>query len=223
MVHTIFGKSPGRTGVTLLSGSGQALRTAMSKMKHPGKFRIVGGSHGHLFGSRGVNHQPAPCHIASRYSLPSYPNATRGWHPGYLSRGWSRTTLLCSPAGSKTVVTGHRGLLRQHRLARSVPGVATSKCPETLVQLIESFYMGARRIFQMNGACSRQWHDCNMGIAQDCPLSPMLASVVTHCWITFILASPARWCRVHRRPVSLAGCGWLQAEGDNGLGKIRHL
>ena len=43
MVHRIFSKSPGRTGVALLSGSGQALRAAMSKMKHPGKFRIVGG------------------------------------------------------------------------------------------------------------------------------------------------------------------------------------
>ena len=71
------------------------------------------------------------------------------------------------------------------------------RCPEALVQLIESFYKDARRLFQVNGACSRRRHVCKTGIAQGCPLSPLLASVITHCWIIFVLASPD--CR-HGRP-----------------------
>ena len=61
--------------------------------------------------------------------------------------------------------------------------------PQEISDLLGHFYQGAQRIFCMSQALSGRWGEISMGIAQGCPLSPMLASAIGHIWCSWIRSS----------------------------------
>ena len=58
--------------------------------------------------------------------------------------------------------------------------------PPELLRVLEDFYSGARRVFSLAGAMSPSWATVNCGIAQGCPLSPVLAAALSHIWAAFV-------------------------------------
>ncbi|CAE7531982.1 unnamed protein product, partial [Symbiodinium microadriaticum] len=260
MVHTILRQVPRPDwGDISFRFSGQALRAAMSKMKHKAAgadtwrpcdllllperwYDMAAKLWERVMALRTVPHRwreatvtllrkpggktrpitllPAIWRAGTRCLLAQLRPWCNSWRsprvagiPGTSVAGGLGQLYSALQRGAKTVVTMDiEAFYDSIGLPTLCQALRHLKCPEALIQIIESFYKGARRIFQMNGACSRQWYDCNMGLAQGCPLSPVLASVITHCWITFVLASPE--CR------HLDGLGyiddrslWLGADG----------
>ncbi|OLP80382.1 hypothetical protein AK812_SmicGene39225 [Symbiodinium microadriaticum] len=61
--------------------------------------------------------------------------------------------------------------------------------PVQLAPLLESFYSGAYRYFCFEGSFDPEYHVVHSGIAQGCPLSPIAAAAVSHCWSEYIKAS----------------------------------
>ena len=64
--------------------------------------------------------------------------------------------------------------------------------PLEISDLLGHFYQGAQRIFSMSQAISGRWREISMGIAQGCPLSPMLASAIGHIWCSWIRSAGPR-------------------------------
>ena len=56
------------------------------------------------------------------------------------------------------------------------------RAPSCLVRLIDNFYDKAERVFCLQGAFSATWQQVFAGIAQGCPLSPLLAGTFTYLW-----------------------------------------
>ena len=62
--------------------------------------------------------------------------------------------------------------------------------PVQLAPLLESFYSGAYRYFYcFEGSFDPECHVVHSGIAQGCPLSPIAAAALSHCWSEYIKAS----------------------------------
>ena len=61
--------------------------------------------------------------------------------------------------------------------------------PVQLAPLLESFYTGARRYFCFEGSFDPECHVVRSGLAQGCPLSPIAAAALSHCWSAYIKSS----------------------------------
>ena len=61
--------------------------------------------------------------------------------------------------------------------------------PVQLALLLESFYTGARRYFCFEGSFDPECHVVHSGLAQGCPLSPIAAAALSHCWSAYIKSS----------------------------------
>ncbi|CAE7264425.1 Pol [Symbiodinium sp. CCMP2456] len=61
--------------------------------------------------------------------------------------------------------------------------------PQDISDLLGNFYQGVQRIFCMSQALSGRWREISTGLAQGCPLSPILASAIGHIWCCWIKAS----------------------------------
>ncbi|CAE7891634.1 unnamed protein product, partial [Symbiodinium necroappetens] len=66
--------------------------------------------------------------------------------------------------------------------------------PVQLAPLMESFYSGAFRYFCFEGSFDPEYHVVHSGIAQGCPLSPIAAAALSHCWSEYIKASCNNIC-----------------------------
>ncbi|CAE7261538.1 unnamed protein product [Symbiodinium sp. KB8] len=66
--------------------------------------------------------------------------------------------------------------------------------PVQLAPLLESFYSGAFRYFCFEGSCDPEYHVVHSGIAQGCPLSPIAAAALSHCWSEYIKSSCNHIC-----------------------------
>ena len=54
--------------------------------------------------------------------------------------------------------------------------------PPAVLKLLADFYDGAERLFSLGGAMSSSWQTTSRGLAQGCPLSPLLAAALSHIW-----------------------------------------
>ena len=61
--------------------------------------------------------------------------------------------------------------------------------PVQLAPLLESFYSGAYRYFCFEESFDPECHVVHSGLAQGCPLSPVAAAALSHCWSAYIKAS----------------------------------
>ena len=66
--------------------------------------------------------------------------------------------------------------------------------PVQLAPLMESFYSGAFRYFCSEGSFDPEYHVVHSGIAQGCPLSPIAAAALSHCWSEYIKSSCNNIC-----------------------------
>ena len=66
--------------------------------------------------------------------------------------------------------------------------------PVQLAPLLESFYSGAFRYFCFEGSFDPEYHVVHSGIAQGCPLSPIAAAALSHCWSEYIKSSCNNIC-----------------------------
>ena len=69
--------------------------------------------------------------------------------------------------------------------------------PQAVVSVLLDFYAGAERVFSLSGAYTSQWAVIDRGLAQGCPLSPVLASALSHLWASYVASD--RWA---------SGSGW---------------
>ena len=60
--------------------------------------------------------------------------------------------------------------------------------PCGLCALVRGFYEGHRRVFSSTNVLGAEWHEIRCGLAQGCPLSPMLAGTVMWVWHEFVEA-----------------------------------
>ena len=71
--------------------------------------------------------------------------------------------------------------------------------PPSVMSVLLDFYAGAERVFTLAGAHTPEWAaiDCaiDCGLAQGCPLSPVLASALSHLWASYV-ASDGHPCGV---------------------------
>lgn len=63
------------------------------------------------------------------------------------------------------------------------------RAPERLVALFENYCTRSSRLFSLQGALGREWVKPERGLPQGCPLSPVIAAAVSHCWAAYLLAS----------------------------------
>ncbi|CAE7249901.1 unnamed protein product [Symbiodinium sp. CCMP2592] len=61
--------------------------------------------------------------------------------------------------------------------------------PMQLAPLLDSFYCQASRYFCFAGSYDEGCHVIKSGFAQGCPLSPIAAAALSHCWSAFLQAS----------------------------------
>ena len=64
-------------------------------------------------------------------------------------------------------------------------------CPGQLCQLVDSFYRDHRRVFGVDATMGTEWHVVRRGVAQGCPLSPVLTAAVMAIWSSVVEAGPA--------------------------------
>ena len=64
-------------------------------------------------------------------------------------------------------------------------------CPGQLCELVDSFYRDHRRVFSVDGMMGSEWHAVRRGVAQGCPLSPVLTAAVMAIWSSVVEAGPA--------------------------------
>ena len=67
--------------------------------------------------------------------------------------------------------------------------------PPAVLAVLLDFYTGAERVFSMAGAHTSCWAAVDCGIAQGCPLSPVLASALSYIWASYVASD------VHARQV----------------------
>ena len=67
--------------------------------------------------------------------------------------------------------------------------------PPAVLAVLLDFYTGAERVFSMAGAHTSCWAAVDCGIAQGCPLSPVLASALSYIWASCVASD------VHARQV----------------------
>ena len=67
--------------------------------------------------------------------------------------------------------------------------------PPSVMSVLLDFYAGAERVFTLAGAHTPEWAAIDCGLAQGCPLSPVLASALSHLWASYV-ASDGHPCRV---------------------------
>ena len=58
--------------------------------------------------------------------------------------------------------------------------------PPVVLAVLLDFYTGAERVFSMAGVHTSCWAAVDCGIAQGCPLSPVLASALSHIWASYV-------------------------------------
>eukprot|EP00439_Symbiodinium_sp_Y106_P033647 s699_g4.t1 len=63
------------------------------------------------------------------------------------------------------------------------------RAPERLVALFENCCARSSRLFSLQGALGREWVKPGRGLPQGCPLSPVIAAALSHCWAAYVLAS----------------------------------
>ena len=63
-------------------------------------------------------------------------------------------------------------------------------CPACVWQLVQS-YREHRRVFSKDGVLGDQWHSIRRGLAQGCPLSPVLAAAVMAMWSSMVESGPS--------------------------------
>ncbi|CAE7363201.1 Pol, partial [Symbiodinium sp. CCMP2592] len=61
--------------------------------------------------------------------------------------------------------------------------------PPQLLPLLESFYSDAKRYFNFEGSYAPGVHQVRSGFGQGCPLSPLAAAALSHCWSEYVKAS----------------------------------
>ena len=64
-------------------------------------------------------------------------------------------------------------------------------CPACVWQLVQSYYQEHRRVFSKDGVLGDQWHSVRRGLAQGCPLSPVLAAAVMAMWSSMVESGPS--------------------------------
>ena len=67
--------------------------------------------------------------------------------------------------------------------------------PPSVMSVLLDVYAGAERVFTLAGAHTPEWATIDCGLAQGCPLSPVLASALSHLWASYV-ASDGHPCRV---------------------------
>ncbi|CAE7255812.1 unnamed protein product, partial [Symbiodinium microadriaticum] len=104
--------------------------------------------------------------------------ALREWVQAALRRG-TNTAVLMDVAGYFDAMN-----------AQTMKKVFTHLgAPVQLALLLESFYTGARRYFCFEGSFDPECHVVHSGLAQGCPLSPIAAAALSHCWSAYIKSS----------------------------------
>ena len=63
--------------------------------------------------------------------------------------------------------------------------------PRQFRELVASYYQNHRRVFSNAGVVGQQWHSITCGVAQGCPLSPLLAAVIMNVWSRVVEAGQA--------------------------------
>ena len=58
--------------------------------------------------------------------------------------------------------------------------------PPSVMSVLLDFYAGAERVFTLAGAHTPEWAAIDCGLAQGCPLSPVLASALSHLWASYV-------------------------------------
>ena len=58
--------------------------------------------------------------------------------------------------------------------------------PQELLDVIGDFYDGAERVFCLQSAHSISWQRIAVGVAQGCPLSPLLTAAIGHVWSVWV-------------------------------------
>ena len=65
-------------------------------------------------------------------------------------------------------------------------------CPTCVWWLVQSYYQDHRRVFSKDGMLGNRWHDIRRGLAQGCPLSPVLAAAVMALWSSMVESGPSQ-------------------------------
>jgi len=77
------------------------------------------------------------------------------------------------------------------------------RAPECFVRLFENYCTRSSRIFALQGALSGDWVRPGRGLPQGCPLSPVIAAAVSHCWAAFVLRPQSA------RPATVTGHAYV--------------
>ncbi|CAE7528081.1 pol [Symbiodinium sp. CCMP2592] len=64
--------------------------------------------------------------------------------------------------------------------------------PQPVLAVLTDFYNGAERIFSLSGSLNPSWSSVSSGIAQGCPLSPVIAALLSYLWSTFVIGNSSR-------------------------------
>ena len=64
--------------------------------------------------------------------------------------------------------------------------------PPLILNVLEDFYTGAERIYSLSGSLSPSWSQISCGVAQGCPLSPVLAATLSYIWSRFVINKSER-------------------------------
>ena len=76
------------------------------------------------------------------------------------------------------------------RLSDLLEVLAHLGCPTPIRRLVQSYYEQHRRVFTKDGTIGGSWHVVRRGLAQGCPLSPMLAASVMAMWSSMVESAP---------------------------------
>ncbi|CAE7306648.1 unnamed protein product, partial [Symbiodinium sp. CCMP2456] len=77
------------------------------------------------------------------------------------------------------------------------------RATECFVRLFENYCTRSSRIFALQGALSGDWVRPGRGLPQGCPLSPVIAAAVSHCWAAFVLRPQSA------RPATVTGHAYV--------------
>jgi len=61
------------------------------------------------------------------------------------------------------------------------------RAPDSLVRLFENCCRRSSRVFSLQGALGCEWVRPERGLPQGCPLSPVIAAAVSHCWAAYVI------------------------------------